>query len=693
MSDFLIPGYEALADQELARRAVIHRIDRLPWATSLAAGAIHVIDTRADAEAWVDRLHDERVSMMGVDTEFSFDGPEVKLRGGDKVTDLSTIRPLVCTVAAWCGVGRRSGEGGDPLIRLLFDLRRPEVHPALKDLLGSLRVPWIAHSAKAELQCLWACGIEPAEQLLIDTFTTAACLNLGRFHWRQAGTDPGGEVAGRRKSKEKIAHLTSLVGQCEHYGFAHPFAHLKDRMRERFLRLGRDEPLDRPMIEYAMSDAAYALRLHLAQAEDVQRLGLAPHLATIEWPMVGVIARMELAGMPFDPGRATRYQRLCREIYRVMAERLVPYGIKPGSRDSFLNAMSRAGVLHHFVRDGKLSTVKEVLEDCERLGVHAAVRFYRLHDHFRRLASGDVLSGRLVGADGRLRCSLDQLLSVSGRIASSKPNLIGLDARIRPVFSVGPESVLIELDKSQIEIGCAAAEWDDPDLIRLFNSADSYASVALSFYRDRLTFEEASLPPAEFMKARRDLRNQVKPLMLGIIYGKGAQSVAADLGRSAEHAERELRRFFDHFPGVREGAKRAMRASLRRGYGLTATGLRRHVEPGDGRQRNAMRNHPIQGTAAAIFKAAIIRIDRYYRGTSTRLLLPRHDSVLIQTPKETEQDVISTCRIFMIGEIRAIYPQLQPRIEHLEGISWPTKQTLEEYLDEECPGEAGGLDP
>jgi DNA polymerase-1 len=683
--DRLIPGYAALVEQELDRLAGTYRLDRLPWAPAIAAGAIHVVDTRQVAEAWANRLHNERISLLGVDTEFAFDGPEIELRNGDQFVDLATIRPQVCSIAAWCAEDPTAGDKGDPLIRLLFDLRRTEVLPALRDIF-QLHVPWVAHEGKAELHCLWACGIEPTEHLLIDTFITAACLNLGRFHRRQSAADPEEAIARDRKLKAKAAHVTSLVGQCAHYGFPHPFAQLKDQMRREFMELGPNDPLDEQKITYAVSDAEYALRVHLAQAEDVHRQGLAPHLAAIEWPLVGVIARMEMAGLPFDSERADRYRELCRSIAAEMARRLSHHGIKPGSRDSFLKVMNAAGLIPYFLRDGKPSTKQETLRVCERLGLHDAIQPFRLHLYFSRLADSDFLSGRLVGADGRVRGSLYQIGAVSGRIASSKPNSIGLDGRLRPVVVARPGHVLIEVDKSQIEVGIAGAEWDDPALIELFNKGDAYANIAQSFYRDQLTSEERSLTSTTFKDARPDLRNQVKTLVLGILYGRGARSIATAFGCSLDHAEAELLRFFDHFPRARDNAERAVRASLRRGWGLTSTGLRRHVERGGTQFRNALRNHPIQGSAAAIFKAALIRIDRYYRGTPTRLLLPRHDSALLETPEGTEQEVSATCTTFMVMEVRAVYPQLRPRVKSKDGRSWPTDQTLEDYYSAECPG-------
>jgi DNA polymerase-1 len=429
------------------------------------------------------------------------------------------------------------------------------------------------------------------------------------------------------------------------------------------------------------------LRLYLAQTPDVHRFGLTPHLATVEWPLVVAMARMERVGLPVSRERLASYRQLCHDIADVMAERLNGFSIKAGSRNSFLQVMGKDGVLAHFVRKDKYSTKEDVLRECERHKVHLAVRPFRLHSFFRKLANSELLAGSLIGQDGRLRCSLEQVGAVSGRITSSNPNLVGLDRRLWPIVAAELGWLLIELDYSQKEVGVAGAEWHDEQLVEQFNLGESYAGVAQLFYADQLTPEERGLSPSMFAHARPELRKKVKNLVLGILYGKGALSIAEDFRCSLAHAETELQRFFNLFPQARDLANRAVQSSLRRGYGLTVTGLRRFIEPGDERLRNTMRNHPIQGSACAIFKRALCLIDGHFRGTRTHLLLPRHDSILLLTPVGTETEVVAVCKILMALAVREKYPQLQPRIKAESGTCWPTDLTLEAYHAKECPEE------
>jgi DNA polymerase-1 len=677
----LIPGYERLADEELARQAAIHRVACLPFSYSYSAGDIHVITTTDQADAWAERLHHEKVSLLGIDCEFTYDRQPVALPNGKEFKDVSTVWPQVCSVVAWCAATTPPITDA-PLIRLLFDLRRPEVHPGLRAVVD-LHVPWVAHAARAEYQCLWACGVEPPEHLLVDTYVTAACLHMGRFHRKRRAANFQEETAQARLQEERRAHITSLVGQCEHYHLNYPYDRVtKDLLRERFQKLGPDDPLDDDLVAYAVADAEFAVRLHLAQAVDVHRFGLAPHLAAVEWPLVAAISRMEVNGLPVNAERMRAYRGLCEQITEVMAQRLLKFGITPGSRKSFLKRMHQDGVLSYFVRRGKYSTVQAVLKEAKRKGVHPAVRPFRLHRHFRQLTTDKMLAGELLSADGRQRCDLDQLRSVSGRIASSAPNMIGLDKRLRPIFEAPPGMTLVELDYGQMEVGVAGGEWHDEKLVREFNFGDAYAGIAKLFYAEQLTPTERALTSREFKQVRPELRNNVKSLVLGIFFGLGASRIAESFGCSLAHAEVELQRFFDLFPQARDGANRAVKASLARGYGLTVSGLRRFIEVGDEKARNQMRNHPVQGSAASCFKTALLRIDAFFKGTRTQLVLPRHDSILLLTPEDTRDEVVTVCRAFMVGALREKYPCLQPRVDPKDGRVWPTEQTLEDYFNQ-----------
>ena len=275
---------------------------------------------------------------------------------------------------------------------------------------------------------------------------------------------------------------------------------------------------------------------------------------------------------------------------------------------------------------------------------------------------------------------LFQLESASSRIASRSPNLIGLPAVLRPIVAVPEGRVLIEIDYSQIEIGVAAVVWGDDELLRLYNQEDAYAAVAQRLFYDVLSDEERSLSALEFKAKRSDLRKMTKSILLGLLYGMGVLSLARRLKCSIEAAAGHLQRLFDTFPKARQGGELAIEHAIHRSYATSVSGFKRFIYQFHRRQQNALRNHPIQSSAAVIFKRALAKVDREYLGTDVWVLLPRHDSTLIECPASEEKRVIKRVKRLMIDAVKEVFPQMRARVEAKTGRSWPTERTLGDEL-------------
>lgn len=675
MSSILLPGFGERADDEQARRSREVRLARLPVSVPHLAGDIQVITDVDAARQFADALPGLSVSLIGVDTEFRFNHPKIILGKNKEFTDPSKIEPLVCSIAVLLNAGNMPDDRRGVLIRGVFDLRNRELWPHLQRVFD-LPVSWVAHAAKAEYHALWACGIRPAEDRLVDSFLAACALTSGEFHRRNV--QHGGADADHR---EQQAHVRSLIGQCQRYALSYPFVGHKDRLRQQFLALGPDDELTAEMIDYAVADAEFAVRVHRAQMNDLADNDLLRHLMTVEYPLVGAIARMELNGLPVDTTVIATLDGPLAQIASEYAEELQRYGITPNSRDSFLAKMEAAGLSDHFIEAGKSTTNKDVLRRALENDIHPAVKpFYKYRNYVRM--RGDLIQiQRIRGSDGRVRCTLDQIEATSGRFASRKPNLIGLPAVLRVIIKVEAGRVLAELDFSQIEVFVAGALWGDEELLQLCAKGDAYAAVAQRLYADQLTPQEKQMSALEFKDRRSDLRKITKAILLGLLYGKGVDSLARDLKCSVAEAEQHLERFFQAFPKAKEGGVSAIEHGLQRSYATSISGFKRFIKNGGRQQENALRNHPIQCSAMTIFKKALAKVDREYRDTEVRLLLPRHDSILIECPCEMKDDVITRVKALMIEAAKEVFPSMQARVSAESGQHWPTDRTLEKELE------------
>src|SRR5262249_24318679 len=106
---------------------------------------------------------------------------------------------------------------------------------------------------------------------------------------------------------------------------------------------------------------------------------------------------------------------------------------------------------------------------------------------------------------------------------------MGIGRVFRPLVSASPGYGIRAADLSPIEGGVAARGLRDEGLIAAFNEGDVYVATAKRIFAARLSAADLSLPPAEFKKKHKRLREQTKPLVLGIIYGKTVPGIAAAL--------------------------------------------------------------------------------------------------------------------------------------------------------------------
>ena len=126
-------------------------------------------------------------------------------------------------------------------------------------------------------------------------------------------------------------------------------------------------------------------------------------------------------------------------------------------------------------------------------------------------------------------------------------------------------------------------------------------------------------------------------------YGLGQR-----LGIPTEEARTILDAYFEGFPKVGEYMQRTVREAKERGYTTTLFGRRRQItelssdnfrirQMGERMAQNA----PVQGSAADIFKLAMIDVDRALSdaGCRTRMLLTVHDELVFEVPLD-ERDAV-----------------------------------------------------
>ena len=248
-----------------------------------------------------------------------------------------------------------------------------------------------------------------------------------------------------------------------------------------------------------------------------------------------------------------------------------------------------------------------------------------------------------ISADGRIHTNFQMTVTATGRLSSTEPNLQNIPirrpqgAQIRKMFVASPGMVLVDADYSQIELRLLAHISGDETMIAAFNSGEDIHTVTASQVFNVPLDEVTSL-----------MRSRAKAVNFGIVYGISAFSLSQDIGVFQNEAKAYMDNYFAKYHGVREYMDRIKRQAKADGYVTTLYGRRRDLPELKSANFNMRSfgervalNMPIQGTAADVIKAAMVRVaQRMEReGLRARLLLQVHDELIVECPEDEAERV------------------------------------------------------
>lgn len=600
------------------------------------------------------------LSHIGVDTEFSYDADPVPLGRGREWHDPRSVRPLLLSLTL--------AETYSPrLCSFVVDLRGEFPRAALERLL-QLDVVFVGHQLQAEHLCLFQLGL-PTPRRLWDTFLVERALHLGLNNKKQAAArsdDAAEQIEAANAAEDAKNSSCSLTETCRRYGVVHPFAASKESLQQSFLNHASTAEFSIQQIEYAAADAEAAARLYLPQVLRAAQEGILQHLLDIEMPWSAIAAELTWRGLPVDERKQREIREGIAPNLEKLSSRLREYGIDNfRSRPQIQAAFGKLGVLHLFRKaGGDYSFKREDLSEFRNR--HEAIRLVHMARKLADAAANPLVTGELVGGDGRVHPEYFTLGADTGRVTSSKPNVIGLGRVLRPLVVPAPGCGVGSVDLSQIEVGIAAAVYQDERLMEMFNQSDVYVALAKEIFADQLTEEEQGLSDGEFKRRRGELRDQVKILRLGITYGMKPYGLALRLGIPEPTAAALHQRLFSRFPTLKRALAETPELAAMQGSVAAIGGLRRrraYAGSLGGRERNWMVNHPVQASAAVVFKAAGVRLSHLYPRLGARLLIPLYDEYVFEAPSERLGEAAELTRCVMCDAVREYFPKLEPKAE------------------------------
>jgi DNA polymerase-1 len=403
--------------------------------------------------------------------------------------------------------------------------------------------------------------------------------------------------------------------------------------------------------EYAAEDADITLQLHQAMYPVVQADEKLNFIySEIEMPSRDVLFTIERNGVLIDQGMLNRQSNeigmklmdLEKQAFELAGQ---PFNLaSPKQLQEIL--FGKLGIKPtKKTPSGAPSTDEDVLQE---LALDYPLPKVLLE--YRGLAKlkstyTDKLPKMINAQTGRVHTNYNQAVAITGRLASSDPNLQNIPVRtaegrrIREAFIAPAGSVIVSADYSQIELRIMAHLSQDKGMLSAFaNNEDIHRATAAEIFgcdREAVTNEQ---------------RRYAKVINFGLIYGMSAFGLAQNLNIERGAAQSYIERYFARYPGVRAYMQDTREVAKQKGYVETYFGRRLwvpEINSSNGMRRagaeRAAINAPMQGTAADLIKLAMIAVQNWIAAQelTTKLIMQVHDELVLEVP-EAELDLVKT---------------------------------------------------
>ena len=604
----------------------------------------HLINTKADFTEFLTKL--EKAEVFSLDLE---------------TTGINTLN---CEIVGWAfafkddkdipsyyiPVGHSTAEE-----KPLQQLEAQAVSEKLKPIIENQSKKVVYQNAKFELKILERYGIN-GHLNFFDTMLASYVDNPALKH--------GLKQQSKRVFNTQMTEIEDLIGTGKK----------QIKISEADLNLVKD---------YACADAYITFKLYnyYLKKLDNREIKL---LEEIEFPIIRVLKDMENQGVSLDTEFLaklskdihTKIEKIQKRVYElakeefniaspkqlgvIMFEKLeLPTVGKKKKTGSFSTDMNTLETLLH---DYKLDPLDEEF-------VKLIIDF-RIHS---KLASTyiDNLPNLVAKEDNRLHSDFNQVVTTTGRLSSSNPNLQNIPIKseygrqIRKAFVAKDSSkILLSADYSQIELRVLAHMADEKALIDAFkNDQDIHARTAMEIFG--LKEDEVT----------SDHRRVGKTLNFALIYMQGPFATAKQLDISMSEAKKFIDTYFKVFPKVKPFMDKTLEDARENEFTETLYGRRRYFRNLSSRNKILQKeeerqafNAGIQGSAADIMKIAMIELDKKLKTyTDANLILQVHDEVIVECDKNNKDEIKELIVTTMANAAKLKVPL---KVDIGEGINW-----------------------
>jgi len=412
-------------------------------------------------------------------------------------------------------------------------------------------------------------------------------------------------------------------------------------------QIGFDEVAVDKAGHYACEDADFTLQLHQALRPRVAADAGLERIYRLEIQVSRVLTVVERNGVKVDADELGRQSHRLGQEMLTLEQRAYELAGQPFNLNSpkqlgeILFGRMQLPVVRK-TASGAPSTDEEVLSKlAQDYPLPQVLLEYRGLSKLKSTYT-DKLPRMINARTGRVHTHYSQAAVITGRLASSDPNLQNIPVRteagrrVREAF-VAERGLLLSADYSQIELRIMAHVSDDANLQQAFAAGeDIHRATAAEIF---------GVPLAE---VAADQRRAAKAINFGLIYGMGVFGLASNLGITRDAAQAYIDRYFARYPGVAQYMEHTRQLARQQGYVETVFGRRLQlpdIRAGSGPRRQgaerAAINAPMQGTAADLIKMAMVAVQDWLDAErlGTRMIMQVHDELVLEVPDQ-ELDLV-----------------------------------------------------
>ncbi len=374
--------------------------------------------------------------------------------------------------------------------------------------------------------------------------------------------------------------------------------------------------------------------------QELRNKGMEKLYEEMELPLCAVLYKMEKRGIAIDKNQLEQFGAMLAQRIAACEEIIYSYTQEKFNINSPMQLgkvlFEELGLPPVKKTKSGYSTNADVLEKLKnKHPIIPAIMDYRLLTKLKSTYADGLMA--VICADGRIRTTFQNLVTATGRLSSTEPNLQNipvrndLGAEIRKMFIPKPGCVLVDADYSQIELRVLSHIADDKVMQKAFIDGEDVHTVTAS--------QVFGVPLEQVTSLQR---RHAKAVNFGIVYGISEFSLAEDIGVSRYEAKEYIDSYLANYRGVREYMKQVVVDAREAGFTTTLYGRKRYIPELKASNFNVRQaaerialNTPIQGTAADLIKLAMIRVERALneRYPEAQLLLQVHDELIVECPE------------------------------------------------------------